>query len=102
MAVTNDPDQDNFSNVSWSEHVHDQTSRPDPPGEGDNHDLEGLSSGAGHDPQGLSVEKLDCTVGQPIKENDGTKDAFVSYLITTYVCLPLPTTRVDLTCLPVS
>ncbi|CAI4219362.1 unnamed protein product [Parascedosporium putredinis] len=37
-------------------------------------DLEGHLSGS---------EKLDCVVSSPIKENDGTKDAFVSYLITT-------------------
>ena len=26
---------------------------------------------------------LDCTVTSPRKENDGSKDAFVSYLVTT-------------------
>ncbi|KAJ2906425.1 hypothetical protein MKZ38_001785 [Zalerion maritima] len=30
-------------------------------------------------------EILECTVSSPVKENDGTKDAFVSYLITTNV-----------------
>lgn len=29
---------------------------------------------------------LDCTVDAPLKENDGTKDAYVSYRITTHVC----------------
>ena len=28
---------------------------------------------------------LDCTVDSPLKENDGTKDAYVSYKITTQV-----------------
>jgi hypothetical protein len=28
---------------------------------------------------------LECTVTSPIKENDGTKDVFVSYLVTTHV-----------------
>ena len=32
--------------------------------------------------------RLDCTVGSPQKENDGTKDAYVSYLVTTHVGLP--------------
>lgn len=32
-------------------------------------------------------EVLECTVSDPHKENDGTKDAYVSYLITTNVCL---------------
>ena len=31
-------------------------------------------------------QELKCTVGTPIKEGDGSKDAFVSYLITTNVC----------------
>lgn len=30
---------------------------------------------------------LDCVVDSPIKENDGTKDAYVSYKITTHVCI---------------
>lgn len=31
---------------------------------------------------------LHCTVDKPLKENDGTKDAYVSYLVSTRVCLP--------------
>lgn len=31
---------------------------------------------------------LDCTVGSPLKENDGTKDAYISYLITIHVGPP--------------
>ncbi|KAL1953795.1 hypothetical protein VTO42DRAFT_2256 [Malbranchea cinnamomea] len=27
---------------------------------------------------------LECTVGKPLKENDGTKDAYISYLVTTH------------------
>ena len=38
---------------------------------------------------GLDGGTLECTVGQPIKENDGTKDAYVSYLVTTKVCFGL-------------
>lgn len=33
---------------------------------------------------------LECTVGTPLKENDGTKDAYISYLITTHVRCPQP------------
>lgn len=36
---------------------------------------------AGIGPEGY----LECTVDKPQKENDGTKDAYVSYLITTHV-----------------
>ena len=34
---------------------------------------------------GIGDGRLDCTVGSPLKESDGTKDAYVSYLITTHV-----------------
>jgi sorting nexin-4 len=36
---------------------------------------------------GIGNGVLECTVDTPLKENDGTKDAYVSYLITTHVCL---------------
>ena len=37
--------------------------------------------------------RLDCTVGSPLKEQDGTKDAYVSYLVTTEVPFsPAPST----------
>ena len=34
---------------------------------------------------GIGDGRLDCTVDTPLKESDGTKDAYVSYLVTTYV-----------------
>lgn len=34
--------------------------------------------------------RLDCTVGSPLKENDGTKDAYISYSVTTQVASPAP------------
>ena len=36
----------------------------------------------------VGTATLECTVTQPIKENDGTKDAYVSYLVTTHVRRP--------------
>lgn len=36
---------------------------------------------------GVGTGRLDCNVNSPLKENDGTKDAYVSYLVTTQVCL---------------
>lgn len=36
---------------------------------------------------GIGDGRLECTVEAPLKENDGTKDAYVSYLVTTHVCL---------------
>ena len=38
---------------------------------------------------------LECTVDTPTKENDGTKDAYVSYLVTTHVRVHLLDTRSD-------
>lgn len=35
---------------------------------------------------GVGQAVLNCEVSNPIKENDGTKDAYVSYLVTTNVC----------------
>lgn len=85
MAVA---DHDNFSNVSWSEHVHEQTSRPVPPAEEPGHTMDPARA-----PESLGSERLQCAVGSPIKENDGSKDAFVSYLITTNVRLSPHTRR---------
>jgi hypothetical protein len=40
----------------------------------------------GVDLAGIGVDgTLECTVDTPLKENDGTKDAYVSYLVTTHV-----------------
>ncbi|PSS08655.1 hypothetical protein M430DRAFT_54033 [Amorphotheca resinae ATCC 22711] len=40
------------------------------------------------DVAGLEGGTLECTVTQPMKENDGTKDAYVSYLVTTTTTFP--------------
>lgn len=80
------PQQDNFSNVSWSDHVHEQQERAIPPAEEPGHTLDGPGTALEHEPNALGHEKLRCVVGAPLKESDGTKDVFVSYLITTHVC----------------
>lgn len=104
MAVTDqDHDQDNFSSISWTEHADDPTADPIPSaGQRDQHS--GEASGAGprrrdHDPHGLGSEKLECTVGSPLKENDGSKDAFISYLITTHVSVILYVEFLPMACL---
>jgi hypothetical protein len=43
----------------------------------------------GVDLAGIGDGILECTVDAPLKENDGTKDAYVSYLVTTHVFLLL-------------
>ncbi|KAK3899236.1 putative suppressor of mrs2-1 mutation [Staphylotrichum tortipilum] len=118
-AATSDPpnmaviDQDNFSNISWhSEHTaehpsaagpssmsapppppHDSpTSSPDYP-----HDRVEDDRGRRSDERRRDVEVLECVVSEPHKENDGTKDAYVSYLITTnttFSTFQRPTTTV--------
>ena len=52
------------------------SSHPDPQGGPlpDAVDLGGIGDGA-----------LECTVDSPMKENDGTKDAYISYLVSTHV-----------------
>lgn len=84
MAVADpDHDPDHFSSVSWTE----QTDGGHPTGEASR------ASQAGHmdfDPHGLGRERLECQVGSPLKENDGSKDAFISYLITTHVSRSIP------------
>lgn len=90
MAVI---DEDTFSNIPWNSSnnesgmVGSSSSTPtieaEPPSAQAQHhgaDLERL------DP-GLSGDILECIVSEPRKEQDGTKDAFVSYLITTHVRL---------------
>lgn len=55
------------------------SSGPDGPQAGENADAIDLA--------GIGIEgTLDCVVDSPHKENDGTKDAYVSYKITTHVC----------------
>ncbi|RCI12692.1 hypothetical protein L249_0660 [Ophiocordyceps polyrhachis-furcata BCC 54312] len=86
MTVT---DNGNFSSVSWSEHVHDQTSRSARDHEDEADDRDGrpdASDGGGAQLPG--GERLECAVSSPLKENDGGKDAFVSYLITTSSTFP--------------
>ena len=39
---------------------------------------------------GIGEGRLECTVEKPLKENDGTKDAYVSYQVTTHVRLAHP------------
>jgi len=89
---------DSFANVSWQS---DPNAPPAPkpatsprmepqetPQNGKRHDSGGQ---LGHnaldlDLAGVGDAVLECTVTSPIKENDGSKDAYVSYLVTTNVC----------------
>jgi len=52
-------------------------STPSDPQAGENADAIDLA--------GIGDGSLECAVDTPMKENDGTKDAYVSYLVTTHV-----------------
>lgn len=42
------------------------------------------------DNAGIGNGHLECTVTAPLKEGDGSKDSYVSYLVTTNVCIVSP------------
>lgn len=86
-----------FDNVSWRNEPDSDSSRPNdrnfrsgssgkkrvslsPAQAGQNADRVDLA--------GVGDGRLECTVTKPLKENDGTKDAYVSYLVTTHVRSP--------------
>lgn len=85
-------DENTFDSVQWTRDGH----RPDsPPSNSKSNGQRRQSSSHPQEPDpnadetdlaGIgAVGYLDCTVERPQKENDGTKDAYVSYLITTNV-----------------
>jgi sorting nexin-4 len=95
-------DNDDFANVSWQNDGHgnqiqgaeeDFTDSSDHAGVNQNN----AQKGRGGSHLGPNVDQLDlagvgsgvlhCDVSTPLKENDGTKDAFVSYLVTTNVSM---------------
>ena len=100
-------DNDDFDNVSWRNEPRNDDSRPQTSSSvrspSDQHagsrSRRRLSHGqpqAGQDADAVDLAgigeygRLDCTVGSPMKENDGTKDAYISYLVTTQVASPAP------------
>lgn len=95
---------DDFDSVSWKHDPDSDVSRPTTSGtdaeepHGFDHDANGKRrmSSANEEPQagsladavnlaGIGDGALECRVDSPLKENDGTKDAYVSYLVTTHV-----------------
>jgi sorting nexin-4 len=93
-------DHQNFSNVSWQNNPAGHGDVPfstSPRDEGDGNGPgnpngkrreSGGQLGRNADPldlAGIEGGVLECTVSNPNKENDGSKDAYVSYLVTTTV-----------------
>ncbi len=91
-----------FDSVSWQNDPDSDSSRPTTAGTSQpdettygakssgkrkaNHTS--AQAGADADPvdlAGIGDGRLDLTVDTPLKENEGTKDAYVSYLVTTNV-----------------
>lgn len=96
-------DHGDFDSVSWQRDVEDGHRNPSGGQFPDPRDIPHRSANgrrsssissepqAGEDADavdlaGIGDGVLDCTVDTPLKENDGTKDAYVSYLISTHVC----------------
>lgn len=96
---------DDFDSVSWKHDPDSDASRPTTAGTDAaesseiGHDINGKrrmssaheESQAGPladavDLAGIGDGVLECQVDSPLKENDGTKDAYISYLVTTHVC----------------
>lgn len=86
MAVI-DQHHDDFSNVSWNteDTAAAESSSSVTATNPDDSDRNGHSAFDSDVPGTDDRELLDCTVSEPLKENDGSKDTFVSYLITTNV-----------------
>ena len=93
-----------FDSVSWRNEPDSDTSRPNTAGPSEPEDpsvgfpvngkrrTSSTGQQAGEnadivDLGGIGEGRLDCTVDTPLKENDGTKDAYVSYLVTSHVSL---------------
>ncbi|KAJ5570022.1 Sorting nexin-4 [Penicillium hispanicum] len=94
---------DDFDSVSWKQDADSDASRPTTSGtdaeqpHGYDHDTNGKRrmSSAPEEPQagpladavdlaGIGDGVLECRVDSPLKENDGTKDAYISYLVSTH------------------
>lgn len=95
--------ENDFDSVSWEQDHDSKTANAelDPPDNrfGSSSSGKRKASGSNAVPQagsmaddvdlaGIGEGTLQCTVDTPLKEHDGTKDAYVSYLITTQVRKP--------------
>ena len=94
-------DHSEFDSVSWGSAGNGESPHPSTtadPLSGDDYLTQGkqrvpelpTSPQAGRDADpmdlaGIGGGRLDCTVDAPQKENEGTKDAFISYRVTTHV-----------------
>ena len=90
MAVV---DADTFSSVSWQDDDAAGGAYPPQNTMADSEPEQPVNAGLAEEIRANELfggEILECTVSHPVKENDGTKDAYVSYLITTNVGFDWP------------
>lgn len=107
-VVTTMDDHADFDSVSWRNENENNTTRPPPKepshettlptrisngkrrlsSQHKHHEAQAGTLAEPVDLGGIGDGILECTVDSPLKESDGTKDAYVSYLITTTVGSP--------------
>ena len=100
-------DNDDFDNVSWRNEPSNDDSRPQTSSSVQSPSNQHAGSRsrrrtshgqpqAGQDADAVDLAgigeygRLDCVVGSPLKENDGTKDAYISYSVTIQVASLAP------------
>lgn len=93
-------ENDDFNDVSWQSPPRGNTdgaggsSAGAAAGEAQPSHAERIADGTEEAPRedpldnaGIGNGSLECTVTAPLKEGDGSKDSYVSYLVTTNVCI---------------
>lgn len=71
-----------FANISWR-HDDEHEGRPGTTASARSDDLTRTASREQPSKQSKEIGKLECTVSKPQKELENTKDAYISYLVTT-------------------
>ena len=86
-----EPQQQNDASNSSLPPQHTLPSRPAPGRSISSHEVQAGEAADGVDLAGIGADgSLEVTVDTPLKENDGTKDAYVSYLVSTHVSTTVP------------
>ena len=86
-----EPQQQNDASDSSLPPQHTLPSRPAPGRSSSSHEVQAGEDADGVDLAGIGADgSLEVTVDTPLKENDGTKDAYVSYLVSTHVSTTVP------------
>lgn len=92
--MTGDHEHDNFADVEWNQghsspfspQSDSHESRPSAIRKDSNIPAQAGPDADAMDLAGVGNATLECTVTDPLKESDGTKDAYISYKVITKVC----------------